>query len=128
MDKLSIRKARVEDVDRILELIRESQKIMNQQNNFQWSDTYPGRENILRDIKHEGSFILELNGEMIGSLTMLEPKFAGGDMVYEYEGRRIWMTDDDENYMFVGRSALSPRVRNQGFAATFLEEIFRICR
>lgn len=128
MDKLSIRKARVEDVDRILELIRESQKIMNQQNNFQWSDTYPGRENILRDIKHEGSFILELNGEMIGSLTMLEPKFTGGDMVYEYEGRRIWMTDDDENYMFVGRSALSPRVRNQGLAATFLEEIFRICR
>lgn len=56
---------------------------------------------------------------MVGTLAMLEAKFAGGDMVKVHEGKKIWMKDD-ENYMLIGRSTLCPSLRSQGIAELFL--------
>lgn len=58
MRNIRIRKTKVEEVDKVIELIRKSQKIMNQHGVFQWDDNYPSREHILNDIKNEGAYIL----------------------------------------------------------------------
>lgn len=55
---INIRKTKEEEVDKVIELIRESQKIMNRNGVFQWDDKYPSRDHILSDIKNDGSYIL----------------------------------------------------------------------
>lgn len=58
---------------------------------------------------------------------MLEPEAAGGDLVKDNNGEKLWINDDD-NYMLLCRSTISIKLRNKGLGTLFLEEVERICR
>lgn len=58
---------------------------------------------------------------------MLEPEAAGGDLVKDNNGEKLWINDDD-NYMLLCRSTISIKLRNKGFGTLFLEEVERMCR
>ena len=48
---MKMRHAKNEDLDKIMKIIGETVKEMNENGNFQWDESYPNREVFINDIK-----------------------------------------------------------------------------
>lgn len=64
---MKMRHAKNEDLDKIMKIIDETVKEMNENGNFQWDESYPNREVFINDIK-EGTLYAAVNDrdEVIG--------------------------------------------------------------
>jgi len=101
----NFRKANMEDVPVIMQLIEEARGIMRSCGNVnQWIDGYPSEETIVDDINHGHCYLcVEENGEIIASFAFI----LGPEPTYKqiYEGE--WM--DDKPYYVVHRLASTAR-------------------
>lgn len=96
------RQSRLEDLDKIVEILKEGkrQQVLAGNPN-QWSDTYPGRADVLEDLEHGESFvgIDPHSQEIVVTMCILqrpEPTYAS------IEGQ--WL-DDQMDYVTVHRIA-----------------------
>ncbi|MDO4813487.1 MAG: hypothetical protein Q3988_00175 [Gemella sp.] len=99
-----IRKAKINDIDEILEVFDLAKKIMRENGNHsQWTDGYPSKELLSEDINSGNLYVLEKD--------RIEAVFAlieGIDPTYiEIEG--AWL--DDKPYATLHRVASSGRVK-----------------
>ena len=101
-----IRKARLSDLDRIMEIFEGAKQIMRASGNHnQWNDGYPSTDIIKKDIAEENCYVLYDDIEILGTLTLL----PGPDPTYSYiEGS--W--PDDEPYHVIHRIATAVPGRN----------------
>ncbi len=65
-----IRIARYEDLDQILNIIKETIEDLTEQGNFQWSETYPTENHMKEDIKKASLYIFEKNNEVAGFICL----------------------------------------------------------
>ena len=63
---MKVRHADLLDIDEIMKIITDSVKIMNENNNFQWDNTYPTREIFLNDIKEKTLYVVEEDKNILG--------------------------------------------------------------
>lgn len=107
-----IRKSRKEDLDQILEVFEFAKKIMRESGNLtQWSDGYPSRQLLTKDIEQENLYVVEDEKEIEAVFALIE----GEDPTYlKIEG--AWL--DDENY------ATIHRVASRGRKKGLLSKIF----
>ena len=99
-----IRNAKVEDIDRIMEIYAEAKKFMQSYGNkSQWSGAYPQRELIESDVNNKNCFVC-VDGEIIKGVFCM---FDGPDVTYNkiYHGQ--W--PNDREYMVIHRIAVSHR-------------------
>ena len=98
---LDIRQASTADVDNILEIYQQARTFMRQQGNLkQWTDGYPSKELVERDIQNNNCYVCTENQEIIGVFCY----FEGPDPTYLniYEGQ--WL--NDEPYGVIHRIAV----------------------
>ena len=113
----SFRKARVEDLSRILELIEcGRQKMRAAGNNEQWTNGQPSQEVIEEDIRLGESYVMTENGKVVVTFAFK----PGPDVTYAkiYEGK--WL-DDVKPYYVVHRLASAPGIRG------VLKDVLNFC-
>ena len=113
---LQIRKTRPEDTDRLMYIFEQGKRIMRESGNLkQWTDGYPTREIVEKDVADGNSYVCVDEAEtIVGTFAFI----YGKDPTYAriYEGR--WV-DDEKPYATIHR--LASTADSHGVAAACLE-------
>lgn len=101
---MEFRKAKNQDIDRILEIYSESREFMRSVGNlYQWGNGYPNRELIEEDIQGGNFYILENEGEISAVFAMLD----GPDETYLVIKDGQWL--NSEPYGVIHRIAVAKK-------------------
>lgn len=100
-----IRKARIQDLERIMEILKKIVEEMHAYNNFQWDENYPQARDFAADIKKGELFVSERENKVVGFICINrdEPK--------EYEGLK-WSSAED--VLVIHRMGVSTDHRKAG--------------
>lgn len=114
-----IRKAKINDLDKIMEIIKLTVEEMISYNNTQWDENYPQSKDFMEDIKKEDLYVKDVNGEIYGFICVnyMEPE--------EYKGLN-WSSK--EKAMIVHRMAVNPKFRNQGIGIQLMQFAEKLAR
>ena len=120
---MKFRKTTMEDVLAVLEIIEQAQEYLKQKKIEQWQNGYPNRNSIIEDIQKEYSYVLEENGSILGTVTVV----LDGEPTYEhiYEGE--WKTKGT-SYVTLHRVAVRNEWKGKGIAKRMIEEVLSMCR
>ena len=117
---MTIRKATIEDISRILELRDYARGIMRKDGNYgQWPEGYPTEETFLQDIQSGHSFVIAQSGEIIATFAFI----PGPDPTYSIIYNGEWL--DEQPYYVVHRIASTPESR--GVMDALLQFCFSRC-
>ena len=117
---MEIRRAKTENLDRILQIYEQAKIFMRQQGNHnQWTGGYPGAETILEDIARGDFFLCMEKEEILGVFCF----FCRPDPTYAkiYDG--AWL--NDEPYGVIHRIAVDHR--GQGLIAKIFDWALAQC-
>ncbi|MGG0719719.1 GNAT family N-acetyltransferase [Robertmurraya massiliosenegalensis] len=81
-----IRQGKIEDIDSLMMIVKDTVTIMEEEKNDQWNDTYPNVEIFTEDVENAALYVMEANGNLIGSITVdrNEPlEYKGIPWIYE---------------------------------------------
>ncbi len=84
-ETMTIRKAKEQDLSVIMDIFHQAKLFMRENGNQnQWSDQYPSRELVLKDISNKNCYVVEECGQVHGVFSYIE----GEDPTYRtiYEG------------------------------------------
>lgn len=107
-----IRKAEKRDLDEIMEIVKETVKVMNESGNFQWDENYPLRENFESDIDKEDLYVYCSSEGILGFVCINESEAD------EYS-KLNWTLSTKA--VVVHRIAISIKGRRKGIAGKFID-------
>jgi GNAT superfamily N-acetyltransferase len=112
-----MRKAVLEDLEDIMDIIKETITEMHSYNNYQWDENYPKEKDFINDIQNGCLFAAERQGKLVGFLCVnkIEP--------VEYSELN-WSSN--EEVMVVHRMSVNPASRRRGIGTelmSFAEEL-----
>lgn len=111
-EKMSLRLATMSDLRSICEdIVPQVVQIMNNQGNWQWNHTYPLEADFIADIDSQVLWVGEIEGKIVGFIAITT------DQPEEYA---VLGLNTNEISIVPHRLAVSPTVRNQGIASTFM--------
>lgn len=106
-----IRKAKTEDIEAIMRIVKEAIILMNEEGNTQWDETYPLAPDFLKDIEAGTLFVLD-EGEVRGVVCV--------NRVQPVEYRTVaWSVEKEA--IVVHRMAVLAASRGQGIAKRFMK-------
>ncbi|OAA90056.1 GNAT family N-acetyltransferase [Clostridium ljungdahlii] len=107
-----IRKAIMEDIKDIMEIIRQTIAEMRTYNNTQWDENYPQKKDFIDDIENNNLFVIERNEKLVGFLCInkIEPT--------EYSGLN-WSLNED--CLVLHRMSVNPNHRRCGIATELMK-------
>ena len=106
----TIRHARQDDLREMLTMIAHSRQLMRAAGNtVQWTQGYPGEEELLNDIARRNSYIIEEGGQAIGTFALVH----GIEPTYGRIDDGLWL-DDTTPYATVHRLACREGVEGIG--------------
>lgn len=107
-----MRKAVIEDIKNVMEIIKETIVEMHSYGNYQWDENYPQEKDFLDDIQKGHLFVIEREGKLVGfvCINKVEP--------VEYNGLN-WSLNDDA--MVVHRMAVNPACRKNGIGTELMK-------
>ncbi|OAB80305.1 GNAT family N-acetyltransferase [Cochleicola gelatinilyticus] len=100
-----IRKAKLSEIEEIINLTKACAAHMISQNIFQWNEHYPNKEAFLKDLDRQELYVLFSENSIVGCVVISSEKDA------EYNDIS-WRTDDSIQY-YIHRLAVHPK--HQGF-------------
>ena len=103
---MEIRKAKADEIDYLMEMIDHSRELMRSSGNtIRWTYGYPQRELILNDIKDNQQFVIEENGELVGTFCLI----IGEDPNYKIIENGTWL--NEEKYGVIHRLASNGKAK-----------------
>ncbi|AZV58581.1 GNAT family N-acetyltransferase [Clostridium sp. AWRP] len=107
-----IRKAIMNDIKDIMEIIRQTITEMHTYNNTQWDENYPQKKDFIDDIENENLFVVEKDEKLVGFLCInkIEPA--------EYKGLN-WSLNED--FLVLHRMSVNPNCRRCGIATELMK-------
>jgi len=107
-----IRKATLEDIKDIMEIIKQTIVEMNSYNNDQWDEYYPQEKDFMNDTEKEELFVIEREGKIAGfvCINKVEP--------VEYNDLN-WTLN--ETAMVVHRMSVYPAYRRNGIGTELMK-------
>ena len=107
-----IRKASLNDVDSIMDIIKSTVEEMKTYNNTQWDESYPQANDFIKDIESEELYVEAEGKEIKGFICInyIEPK--------EYDDLN-WVSNSKT--MVIHRMAVNPKFRQQGIATKLIK-------
>ena len=107
-----IRKASLNDVDSIMDIIKSTVEEMKTYNNTQWDESYPQAKDFIKDIESEELYVEAEGKEIKGFICInyIEPK--------EYDDLN-WVSNSKA--MVIHRMAVNPKFRQQGIATKLIK-------
>lgn len=106
-----IRKAKLNDLNSIMEIIKSTVEEMKTYNNNQWDENYPQAKDFTNDIESGNLYVDDDRGNIKGFICVnfIEP--------VEYENIN-WSSNDKS--MVIHRMAVNPKFRQQGVASEMM--------
>lgn len=106
-----IRKAKLNDLNSIMEIIKSTVEEMKTYNNNQWDENYPQAKDFTNDIESGDLYVDDDRGNIKGFICVnfIEP--------VEYENIN-WSSNDKS--MVIHRMAVNPKFRQQGVASEMM--------
>jgi len=111
-----IRRAILNDVEQVMQLVKAVVPLMNAAGNMQWDDTYPNPAVFGKDINLEQLWVAEIDGDITGIAAITtdqEPEYA----------QVGW--DINEPAIVTHRLAVHPQHQGKGIAAALLYQAER---
>lgn len=119
---MNIRLATKDDMPQMMPLFEAASRGLREMGVNQWQNGYPQPELIANDIANGVSYLLEDEGEIIGTAVI---SFAG-EPTYNYiEGK--WLTDE-EKFVVIHRQTIRPDRRGQRLSDLFFGYAEQLCR
>ena len=112
-----IKKATINDINIVMEIINDAKKYLKSQNSLQWNqkDGYPTESDMMKDINNGSCYLYIHNSEFIGTLSIITTPDENYD---EINGK--WLTND--NYASIHRIAIRNTHHHQGIGIKMLLE------
>lgn len=114
MAQVEVRQARIEDIEPLVELVRECIDGMRRRGIDQWDEIYPDRATLEGDVAEAAAFVATLQGTLVGMAVLnerQEPEY--GDVPWLYGGRAG----------VIHRMMVSPAVEGTGVARLLIERL-----
>lgn len=108
-----IRKGRLPDIEDIMKITQLCAKQMIAKGIYQWNEHYPNKKAFTNDVKRDELYILEFNGQVIGSVVL-------SDFMNEEYIPINWLSENDKN-LYVHRLAIDPRHQGKGYAQKLMD-------
>lgn len=114
-DNILFREANLKEVDCVMQIIRSCTLDMISKKIYQWNEKYPNLQTFINDINNKKLYVLELNSELIGCVSItLE--------MDEFYKKINWISQTDKN-MYVHRLAVHPKYQGNGYAKLIMNFI-----
>ena len=114
------RRAKIQDVDAIVEIIKDAKALLKAAGSPQWQSGYPNRETILDDIKNNNGYVFVVGNQVAAYAAVV----VGSDPNYaKIDG--AWQNNDDP-YATVHRICISSDFQGQGLAGIFYSNILSL--
>ena len=107
-----IRKAKMKDLDSIIDILQKIISEMHKDNNFQWDENYPQSKDFADDIE-KGDLFVSVRENMVAGFICINR-----DQPIEY---RVLKWSSAENEFVIHRMGVSPCCRNTGIGAELIE-------
>ena len=111
-----IRKAKPNDLKRIIEITKACAAFMISNNIFQWNEHYPNIATFKNDLKEESLYVIEKNEKVIGCIVMSQ-------IMDEFYQNVDWITSNKKN-LYLHRLAIHPKFQKRGFAKQLMNFSF----
>ena len=114
-----IRLARIEDLNEIMEIVKDAKAFLKSQGVDQWQGDYPTSEVFVKDISNNNLYVYE--EEIIKGFIAI---IKGIDVTYNkiYEG--TWLSDSE--YVTIHRIAVKKDARNKNIATSLIDYTERL--
>ena len=110
------RKATLEDINYVWNIICQAKEFMAQRGTFQWDEGYPLKSEIIADIEQGNAYVLCCNNEIAVQGVI---SFDGESIYNSINGQ--WLSECD--YGVIHRVAVNDEYRNKGLATKFMSWI-----
>lgn len=107
-----IRKASLEDLKDIMEIIKQTIFVMHTYNNYQWDDNYPKEKDFIDDIQKQNLFVLEKEDKIAGIICINKEEPV------EYTETN-WTLN--EAALVIHRMSVSPSYRRKGIGTKLMK-------
>lgn len=107
-----IRKASLEDLKDIMEIIKQTIVEMHSYNNYQWDENYPKEKDFINDIQKENLFVIQRDAKIAGIICINKEEPV------EYNELN-WTLK--EPAMVIHRMSVSPAYRRSGIGTELME-------
>lgn len=102
-----VEKAKLDDIQELMIVIKNTVQEMNDCGNMQWATDYPQEIDFIADINKGDLFLYKVNGEIAGVICL--------NTIASIEYSDLtWATSD--NCLVIHRMAVNPKFRRQGIA------------
>ncbi|MBR2068086.1 MAG: GNAT family N-acetyltransferase [Solobacterium sp.] len=112
---MEIRKTKIEEIDRVMEIILHAKEAMKAMHIPQWqSPDYPKKEDIEEDIKQGASYVVEDEGELVATMCLYYRNDPAIDH-YDYIEEGKWLKEEG-NYVVLHRCAVEDEYKGKGYS------------
>lgn len=110
-----LRKTTINDIARVMEIINQAKQYFKNNGIDQWQEGYPNEDSIKEDIAKEEAYVLENDGQILGTCMVT----IQGEPTYDIiDGK--WLFDED--YVCVHRIAVDNQYKGVGLASIILDQ------
>lgn len=119
--KIDFRPALMRDFNSCWHVIDKARQQMIDSGRHQWTQDYPAKDDIRKDINNGYAYVLTVDDE----IAVYGAVLLNGEPHYEMiDGK--WLTNG--NYYVVHRFATLPKLQREGFARIFLDRVNSLCQ
>ena len=115
-----LRKAKPNDIDRILEISKEAIEYQKENNNTQWNEKYLNKEIIERDIEKQQGYVIEYDKNIV-AYGVLEHGI-NNTYINPIEGK----IENNDIYSSIHRVMVAKEFMNKNIATSLIEKLVRI--
>ena len=108
-----IQLAQPTDLPQLTQLFRNAKNYLDQQEIFQWTDTYPSITNIEKDLKDQTLYVLKNNEAIIGAVTLNDEQ--------DIEYQSIDWKFNGEKILVIHRLVVDPIYQRRGYAKELMD-------
>lgn len=108
-----IRKATVEDIDKLIEITKACAAHMIEKNIYQWNEFYPNKKAFLKDLERDKLFVIIIDDVINGCITI--------STFMEEEYIPIHWLTQNSNTLYIHRLAVNPEQQGKGYAQRLMD-------
>ena len=118
---MEIRHSTYNDIESIMNIIRQAQAYFKLKGIDQWQNNYPNPTVIENDIQLNESYVILMDQKIVGTYVLSFRNESTYDIIYDGN----WLTLD--KYAVIHRIAFDQSIKGQGFSKNVLNYIYTQC-
>jgi len=119
MSNIYLRQATIDDLPRIIKIIDSAKKTLRDRGVNQWQNGYPNDEILEQDIQEDISYVLILNGRVVGVAALQQ----GYDQNYQEMTSGSWSSDSDVTYSVIHRIAIEADHQGEHLSSALIQQL-----